>query len=146
MQAFLEHTDTSTLKQKINPKYHNFFDKLNSLIRLRKIIQADVNKFITVKPDLISAEIKAKLPAYLHDLTKAVLSQFDDKGTLKPVAYFSAKHSAAECNYEIYDKKLLAIIKCLKKWRPELQGTNEPFRILIDHKNLKYFIITKSLN
>jgi hypothetical protein len=62
------------------------------------------------------------------------------------VAYFSAKHSAAECNYEIYDKKLLALIKCLEEWRPKLQGTNEPFGILIDHKNLKYFIIIKSLN
>jgi hypothetical protein len=75
MQAFLEYTNTSTLKQKINPKYHNFFNELNSLTRLRKIIQANVNKFITIKPDLISAEIKAKLPAYFHDLTKAFLSQ-----------------------------------------------------------------------
>jgi hypothetical protein len=62
------------------------------------------------------------------------------------VAYFSAKHSAAECNYEIYNKKLLAIIKCLKEWRPELQGTNEPFKILINYKNLKYFTTIKSLN
>jgi hypothetical protein len=62
------------------------------------------------------------------------------------VAYFSAKHSAAECNYEIYDKKLLAIIKCLEKWRPKLQSINEPFGILTDHKNLKYFTIIKLLN
>jgi hypothetical protein len=75
-----------------------------------------------------------------------VLSQFNDKETFKPVVYFSVKHSAAECNYEVYDKELLAIIKCLEKWRPEFQGTNEPFGILIDHKNLKYFITTKSLN
>jgi hypothetical protein len=78
--------------------------------------------------------------------SEGVLSQFNDKETLKPVAYFSVKHSAAECNYEIYDKELLAIIKCLEKWRPELQGINEPFGILINHKNLKYFITTKSLN
>jgi hypothetical protein len=71
MQAFLEHTNTSTLKQKMNPKYHNSFDELNSLIRLRKIIQANINKFVTVKPDRILAEIKAKLPAYFHDLIKA---------------------------------------------------------------------------
>jgi hypothetical protein len=38
MQAFLGYTNTLTLKQKINPKYHNFFDELNSSIRLRKII------------------------------------------------------------------------------------------------------------
>jgi hypothetical protein len=73
MQAFLEYTNTLTLKQRINPKYYNFFNELNSLIRLRKIIQANVNKFITIKPDLILAEIKAKLSAYFHDLTKAFL-------------------------------------------------------------------------
>jgi hypothetical protein len=73
MQALLEHTNTSTLKQKINLKYYDFFDELNSPTRLRKITQANSDKFITIKPDLISAEIKAKLPAYLHDLTKAFL-------------------------------------------------------------------------
>jgi hypothetical protein len=73
MQAFLGYTDTSTLKQRINPRYYDFFDELNSLIRLRKITQANVDKFITIKPDLILAEIKAKLPAYFHDLTKVFL-------------------------------------------------------------------------
>jgi hypothetical protein len=62
------------------------------------------------------------------------------------MAYFSAKHSAAECNYEIHNKELLAIIKCLEKLRPELRNINKPFKILIDYKNLKYFIITKLLN
>jgi hypothetical protein len=75
MQALLEYTDTSILKQRINPKYYNFFDELNSPTRLRKIIQANVDKFMTIKPDLTSAEIKAKLSAYLHDLTKAFLPQ-----------------------------------------------------------------------
>ena len=51
-----------------------------------------------------------------------VLSQYDDEGRLRPVAFFSAKHTAAECNYEIYDKELLAIVKALEEWRPELQG------------------------
>jgi hypothetical protein len=75
-----------------------------------------------------------------------VLSQIDDEGYLRPVAYFSSKHSASECNYEIYDKELLAIIKSLEEWRPELQGTQEPFEIITDHKNLEYFMTTKALN
>jgi hypothetical protein len=75
-----------------------------------------------------------------------ILSQYDDEGALRPVAYFSSKHTAAECNYEIYDKELLAIIKSMEEWRPELQGTQEPFEILTDHKNLEYFTTTKSLN
>ncbi|RAL60401.1 hypothetical protein DID88_000176 [Monilinia fructigena] len=75
-----------------------------------------------------------------------VLSQYDNEGRLRPVAYFSSKHSAAECNYEIYDKELLAIIKSLEEWRPELYGTQEPFEIITDHKNLEYFTSTKMLN
>jgi hypothetical protein len=75
-----------------------------------------------------------------------VLSQYDDEKRLRPVAYFSAKHSPAECNYEIYDKELLAIVKSLEEWRPELHGTQDPFEIVTDHKNLEYFTTTKSLN
>jgi hypothetical protein len=75
-----------------------------------------------------------------------VLSQIDDEGVLRPVAYFSSKHSAAECNYEIYDKELLAIIKSLEEWQPELLRTQVPFDIITDHKNLEYFTTTKALN
>jgi hypothetical protein len=75
-----------------------------------------------------------------------ILSQYDDSGALRPVAYFSSKHSAQECNYEIYDKELLAIIKSMEEWRPELQGSQEPVEILTDHKNLEYFMTTKTLN
>ncbi|KAM4055221.1 retrovirus polyprotein [Hirsutella rhossiliensis] len=61
-----------------------------------------------------------------------VLSQYDDEGVLRPVAYFSSKHSAQECNYEIYDKELLAIIKALNqrqvRWSEFLSGFN--FRIV----------------
>ncbi|CAJ2511913.1 Uu.00g075380.m01.CDS01 [Anthostomella pinea] len=39
----------------------------------------------------------------------------------------------------------MAIIKALEEWQPELQGTDEPFEIIIDHKNLQYFITTKLL-
>ena len=44
-----------------------------------------------------------------------VLSQYDEKGELHPCAYFSKKNSPAECNYEIHDKELLAIIRCLEE-------------------------------
>jgi hypothetical protein len=46
---------------------------------------------------------------------EGVLFQPGDDGVLRPIAYFSAKHTAAKCNYKIYNKKLLAIIKCLKE-------------------------------
>ncbi|KAG0158396.1 hypothetical protein PDIDSM_5910 [Penicillium digitatum] len=59
-------------------------------------------------------------------VSAGVLSQYDDAGILHPIAFFSKKHSAAECNYEIYDKELLAIIRCFEEWRPELEGTPSP--------------------
>ena len=47
--------------------------------------------------------------------------------TWHPVAYMSKKMSPAECNYEIYDKELLAIVQAFEEWRPELmaEGGNE---------------------
>ena len=39
-----------------------------------------------------------------------VLSQYDDEGWLHPCAYYSKRNSPAECNYQIYDKELLAVV------------------------------------
>jgi hypothetical protein len=75
-----------------------------------------------------------------------VLSQYDEDGTLRPVAYFSKTHSAPECNYEIYDKELMAIVKAFEEWRPELQGSPHPISVLTDHRNLEYFMTKKHLN
>ena len=75
-----------------------------------------------------------------------VLSQYDDNGVLRPVAFFSRRLSPAECNYEIYDKELLAIIRAFEEWRPELQGAAYPVKVITDHKNLDYFTTTKQLS
>ena len=75
-----------------------------------------------------------------------ILLQYDENGVLHPVAYFSKKHSPAECNYEIYDKELMAIIRTFKEWRPELKGSPTPVKVITDHKNLEYFMSTKQLS
>ncbi|KAH0602478.1 uncharacterized protein H6S33_008817 [Morchella sextelata] len=79
-------------------------------------------------------------------ISAGVLSQYDDNGTLRPVAYFSKKHSPAECNYEIYEKELLAIIRSFEEWRPQLEVAAHPIAVISDHKNLEYFMNTKQLN
>lgn len=73
------------------------------------------------------------------------LSQYGLDGTLRPVAYLSKKLSPAECNYEIHDKELLAIIRCMEEWRGELIGLDRPFVVLSDHKNLEHFKTAKRL-
>jgi hypothetical protein len=49
-------------------------------------------------------------------VSAGILSQYDDKGILHLVAFFSKKHSLAECNYEIYDKELMAIVHAFEEW------------------------------
>jgi hypothetical protein len=79
-------------------------------------------------------------------VSTSVLSQYDDDNVLHPVAYFSKTHSPAECNYEIYDKELMAIIRAFEEWCPELQSVINPIHVLSNHKNLEYFTMTKLLN
>ena len=67
------------------------------------------------------------------------LSQVDNQGQIRPVAYFSKRLNGAEANYPIHDKEMHAIIACLQEWKPELMSVANPFKILSDHKNLKYF-------
>ena len=76
----------------------------------------------------------------------AILSQEDNAGILHPVAYHSRKFSAAEINYEIYDKELLAIIDSFQTWRQYLLGAQHQVIVYCDHKNLEYFMTTRVLN
>ena len=67
-----------------------------------------------------------------------VLSQ-EQEGKWKPIAFLSRMMQPAERNYKIYDKKLLAIVEALAKWRQYLLDTMKTFEIWMDHENLKYF-------
>ncbi len=43
-----------------------------------------------------------------------VLSQYDDEDVLHSIVFYSKNMSFAECNYEIYDKELLIIIRAFE--------------------------------
>jgi hypothetical protein len=75
-----------------------------------------------------------------------VLFQKERNELIKSITYFFKILFSVECNYEIYDKKLLIIIRCFEQWRAKLQSIESLINVLIDHKNLKYFMITKKLN
>ena len=46
-----------------------------------------------------------------------ILNQYDGFGVLRPVAFYSRKCTAAEQNYDTYDRELLPIVKSFKHWR-----------------------------
>jgi Reverse transcriptase (RNA-dependent DNA polymerase)/RNase H-like domain found in reverse transcriptase len=65
------------------------------------------------------------------------LMQYVD-GVLRPIAFYSRRMTPAECNYEIYDKEMLAVIACLDEWREWLRPMTS-FVVRTDHKNLEYY-------
>ena len=50
-----------------------------------------------------------------------------------------------ELNYDVHDKELLAIFEAFKCWRHYLEESPTPVDVITDHKNLKYFSMTKLL-
>jgi len=64
-----------------------------------------------------------------------VLSQIDDKGTERPVAYASRTLTSAEQNYSQLDKEALALVFGTKRFHNYLYGRT--FTLYIDHKPLQ---------
>jgi len=76
----------------------------------------------------------------------AICSQPDAEGILHPVAYYSRKLKDPECNYNIHDKELLAIVDALRKWDTDCKTMGPKIMILTNHKNLEYWKTKKDLN
>ena len=64
----------------------------------------------------------------------------------RPVAFISKSLSDTKRNYEIHDKEMLVVVRCLEVWRHFLKETAVKFEIWTDHKNLKYFMKAQKLN
>jgi len=76
-----------------------------------------------------------------------VLQQLSgEDGKWHPVAFLSKSLSPVERNYEVHDKELLAIMRCLETWRHFLEGASHPVEIWTDHRNLEYFKSAQNLN
>jgi len=78
--------------------------------------------------------------------TRGVLSIKCSDEMWRPVAFISKSLSDTEKNYEIHNKEMLAVIRCLEAWRYFLEGAAIKFEIWTDHKNLEYFIKVQKLN
>jgi hypothetical protein len=94
-----------------------------------------------------SSELETFLESNSFDYVSIeILSQKENDDLIRSMTYFSKTLFSVECNYEIYDKELLAIIRCFEQWRVELQSVESFINVFIDHKNLKYFMTIKKLN
>jgi len=105
---------------------------------------------VTTAPVLVSPQDSEpfRIKADSSDFASgAVLSQrLPGEEKWHPVAFYSKSLSPVEQNYEIHDKKMLAIIRVLEEWRHFLEEAQHPVEIWTDHKNLEYFMTAKKLN
>ncbi len=80
---------------------------------------------------------------YVND---EILSQYDDEEVLHLIVFYSKNMSSAECNYKIYDKKLLIIIWAFEHWRLELKLTDISIKMFINHQALISLMKDKELS
>ncbi len=80
---------------------------------------------------------------YVND---KVLSQYDDEDVLHSIVFYSKNMSSAECNYEIYDKKLLIIIWAFEHWWLELKLIDISIKMFIDHQALTSLMKDKKMS
>ncbi len=119
-----------------NPNAHEAFEALKSAFSTASILRHP-NPHV---PFVVEADASTTGVG-------AVLSQhFGEPPTLQPCAYYSKKLTSAEQNYDIGNRELLAIKLTLEEWRHWLEGANNPFTVITDHKNLQYLREAKRLN
>ena len=99
---------------------------------------------VLVAPDL-DKEFRIKADASNSATGEVLLMKCSDR-LQRPVAFILKSLSDIERNYEIYNKKILVIVRCLEIQRHFLKGMTTKFEIQTDHKNLEYFMKVQKLN
>jgi len=94
------------------------FEQFKTVFTSRPLLVApDLDKELRVEVDASNFAMGGVLPIKCED----------DKW--RPVAYISKSLNKTERNYEIYDKKMLAIIHCLEAWRHFLEEFQSKFKV-----------------
>ena len=113
----------------------------NAFNELKRIF---TSKLVLAAPDL-DKEFRVEANASNYATGGVLLMKCSDE-KWRPVAFISKSLSNMERNYEIHDKEMLAVIRCLEVWKHFLEGATVKFEIWMDHKNLEYFIKAQKLN
>ena len=94
------------------------FDRIKTIMcKAPVLLQPDFNKKFYLQTDTLAYSVGAVL-SQKGGITLSLATH--KKLVLHPIAYFSATFTPTECNYDIYERELLAIMKALAHWRPYL--------------------------
>ena len=127
---------STTTRFKWTPEASTAFDLLKRLFTTAPIlVQPDPSRQFIVEVDASDVGVGAVL---------SQRSASDQK--LHPCAFLSHKLEAAERNYDVGNRELLAVVLALAEWRHWLEGAKHPFVVWTDHKNLAYLKTARRLN
>ena len=101
-------------------------------------------ELVLAVPDL-DKKMRMEVDA-LDYVIEGVLSMKCENGRWRPVVFLSKSLNEIERNYEIYDKKMLVVIRRLENWKHLLESTKFKFEVWKDYKNLEYFTKVQKLN
>jgi len=106
-----------------------------------------LKKFITEAPILVCPDWSKPFRGHVDASQTAVggtLTQLDENGKDRVIAFFSKKLSDAEANYSANDRELLGLVRFLERFRCYLEGST--FEIFTDNQVLKHFFTKKKLS
>ena len=105
-------------KQKWKKKQEKAFGKLKAVFTIEPVLAI---------PD-INREMRVEVNTSDYATGGVLLTKYKD-GKWRSVAFISKLLNTIEWNYEIHDKEMLAVIRCLEAWRHYLEGTKLEFEI-----------------
>jgi len=92
----------------------------------------ELNQIFTTKPVLaaldLDKEFRVEADA-LNYATEGVLSMKCSDEKWRPITFISKSLSNTEQNYEIHDKEMLVVVRCLEVWKHFLEGAVIKFEI-----------------
>ena len=146
VESFLEFTN---FYQRFIKNFSYTARPLNKLKGKKKQKQTkELKEKITSQPVLfllkMDGKFRVETDASGHAIGAILLHK--QEGKWKPITFLSRTMQPAERNYKIYNKKLLAIVEALIKWKQYLLDAAEKFKVWTDHENLKYFREFHKLN
>ena len=111
---------------------------------LEKLITIICSDPVLGQPDMTKPfELEVDASAFA---VGAILTQRDSRNKSQAIGYFSKAFNAAERNYDIHDRELLAVLWGLEHWRPLLMGSPHEITLFTDHKNLEYYRHPQQIN
>ena len=115
----------------------------------QKAVFKKLKRVFTIRPVLVAPNLDKKIRVEADASEYAigeVLSIKYKNEKWRPVVFISKSLNKTERNYEIHNREMLVIIRCLEEWRHLLEGIQDRFEIWSDHKNLEYFMSSQKLN